>query len=687
MKIFIGFFLLAFFYFFPNPFRFFTHVFCVPQWPEDTFADLYGFWGSRNIFKLGIYPNFNPFLGAPLGIFSEGGIETVMPIFTGLIYLLTSFLKEGVSYNLFNLLGVSLSAWSMSVLVERLTQDRWSGIFAGFIYGFSPNLICQTLAGHIGYTHAQWLPLYVLFLWKFLEKPSLLTAVMTGGFFAFIWLSTPYFGYFAFFFSLLFIFWRFIFFERDKKTAFKKLLSLGGIYILSAIIMLPFTWKIILNILKISEVSDSASAALLRPLRDLYVYGASPWDYLLPSELNPIFGDLTERVQKVLGGRHFFERTLYLGLCPLFFAGYAVWMWIRKKWIGQSTTKVFFISSLIFCGVFMTLLSFRSKLGIGSFHLFMPSHFLYSFFPMFRVYARAGFFVSLCLAPLAGLGFSQFLLRRKKRIRLFCLIFFIGFLALEYTVIPPIRNVNVSNIKPFYQWMAQQPGDFIVAEYPLSRNISLKHYQYLFAQRFHGKRLMNGTSEETPPYWLIQPNKNLWEIEVPKRLATLGVKYIIFHKEFYRRNIHRRVLNASGLRLIKDFPEVFIFEVVALPLNMFWTLGNSYPPEQGQDGQSWSWFAGDGALVFYKRSLGDETYMIRFKITSFEERREVSIIFQEKELGRWVIEPGKVQEIFIEKVLVNQGLNTLSLKTRPGPQGNEEGHEVSVAVSDFQVIK
>jgi hypothetical protein len=683
----VGFFLLAFFYFFPNPTHFLTHVFCVSQWPEDTLADLYGFWTSKNLFNLGIYPDFNPFLGAPLGISSEGGIETIMPICTGLVYLLTSLLKENLAYNLFTLLGVSLSAWAMAILVERLTFDRWSGIFAGLIYGFSPNLISQTLAGHIGYTHAQWIPLYVLFLWEFLERPSLRSAGITGVLFAFIWLSTPYFGYFSFFFSLIFIFWRFVFFERDAKIALQKILSLGGIYLLSAIIMLPFTWKVILNVMKFSEGSNLAGAAMVRPLQDLYIYGASPWDYLLPSELNPILGGFTERVQKVLGGRHFFERSLYLGLCPLFFAGYAVWIWIRKKWMDRSASKVFLVSALIFCGFFMGLLSFRPKLNVGAFQLSMPSHFLYSFFPMFRVYARSGFFVSFCLAALAGVGFSQFLLRREKRIRFFCLIFFIGFLALEYTVVPPVRNVNATNTKPVYQWLAQQPEDFIVAEYPLSRNISLKHYQYLFAQRFHGKRLMNGASEKTPLYWLTHSNRNLWEVEIPKRLATLGVKYIIFHKEFYRKNIHRRILNASGLKLIKDFPDVFVFEVVARPLNMFWILGNSYPAQPGPDGQFWSWFAGEGMIVFYKRSLGDGTYVIRFNIASFKERREVSVFSREKRLGQWLIEPGKTQEIFIEKIVLNQGLNTLSLEVSPGMQENEAGRKVSVAVSDFQIME
>jgi hypothetical protein len=359
-------------------------------------------------------------------------------------------------------------------------------------------------------------------------------------------------------------------------------------------------------------------------------------------------------------------------------------MWVKRKWEGKSPSNVFLVSSLIFCGFLMALLSFRPKLNVGNNQLLMPSHFLYSFFPMFRVYARAGFFVSLCLAPLAGLGFAQFLSRKTKRVKLFCLTFFIGLLAIEYTVVPPVRNVGISDIKPFYQWIADQPGDFIVAEYPLSRSISLKHYQYLLAQRFHGKRLLNGAPEKTPLHWLIYSNKNLWENEVPKRLASLGVKYVVFHKEFFRENIHQRVLNVSGLKLIKDFPEVCIFEIIATPFDLFWIFGNSYPPRTDQSVQTWFDFAGDGAIVFYKRSLGEESYMIRFKIASFEKNQEVRILFQEKDFGKWSIASGMTQEVNMGKISLAQGLNTISLKVIPGIDSNRK---ISVAISDFEIIK
>jgi hypothetical protein len=202
LKAFILFFLLAFFYLFPNPSHFFTHILGISQWPEDTMGVLYIIWCSRNLFELGIFPDFNPFLAAPFGVSAESGLEKIIPICTGLTYLLTGFFNEVFAYNLFTLLGVSLSAWAMSELVRVLTGSRLAGVFSGLIYGFSPNLICQALAGHLAFTHAQWIPFYILYFWKFLESPTFLKATMTSLLFAFIWLSTPYFGFFASYFTL-----------------------------------------------------------------------------------------------------------------------------------------------------------------------------------------------------------------------------------------------------------------------------------------------------------------------------------------------------------------------------------------------------------------------------------------------------------------------------------------------------
>ena len=331
MKKFILFFILAFVYLFPNGFHALTHIFGVTQWPEDTLADLYGFWTSRDIFAHGIRPEFNPFVAAPFGIMAQSGFERITPFMTGLAYLLTSVIHEIPAYNLFVVLGISLSAWSASVLVEEATDNKSAGILGGLIYGFSPNLITQTLAGHLGCTHAQWIPLYILFLWRFFKLPSLKNGLFAGFFFALICLSFPYFGFFGFFFSVFFVLLRLFYFESRWKDIFKKMFGLAVLVFFSLILLLPFVGEMILSVLKPSGETAPLLKAFLHPYEELFVYGARPWDYFIPSELNPVFGAMSSDIYKNIGGRLFFERTLYLGWVPLLWAAYGCWIWMRKK--------------------------------------------------------------------------------------------------------------------------------------------------------------------------------------------------------------------------------------------------------------------------------------------------------------------------------------------------------------------
>ncbi|MBI1870789.1 MAG: hypothetical protein HYS07_06325 [Chlamydiae bacterium] len=684
MKIFALFFLLSLLYAFPQWAHIFTHIFGLSTWSGDTLGTLHDFWSKGHLLQLGILNGRNPYVAAPFGLVFEAGVRKLTPLSDGLIYLMMSFLNEILAYNLFILLGVALSAWAMTVLVEHLTGNRWAGIFSGFIFGFSPNMICQNLSGHIGYAHAEWIPLYVLFLWKFLEAPSLRKGLLTGFFFALIWLSATYLGYFSFFFTLALLAWRFVVFERVNAGTLKKWVGLCGIYGWAFLLMLPALWETASSAVSPSNLSESARIDFIRSWGDLVKYSARLWDYIVPSELNPILGHTAVHLVNVFGGRHLSDRTLYLGGIPCFFALYGLYMgWHRRKILEKE--KRFFISSMVFCGLAMVLLSLTPELKLGHFQIPMPSHFLYRFFPMFRYYSRAGFFVSLCVAALAGFGFSEFLKTRKTRVaKIFYSTLAMGLLALEYTVLPPIRNVNVSKTSEVYQWLSRQTGDWIIGEYPIFRDIDERQYQYRSNQRFHGKRLMNGADEKTPEDWMIRSNRDLWQEHVPGQLAALGVKYIVLHKECYAKDIQQKVLNAKGLKLVQDFSDVFLFEVTAPPLDWFWVNANTYLPEREADGQEWSWISGNGMFVFYKRTSAKLNLQIKFKMKSYQIPREVQIHFEGRTWPKFVAQPDQTEEILLDGIQIYQGLHTIFLDVNSGEVRRSDGHKVSIAVSAIQ---
>lgn len=685
MKKILIFSLLALFYCFPLPTHFFTHVFGIPEFKEDTLGVLYSFWISHKFLFSIALKGFNPLVAAPFGV-QENLQSGLMPVFNALKYFLSHVFNEVSAYNAFCILGIALSAYVVYVLVLRLTKNKWASIGAGLIYGFSPNMIVQGLAGHLGSVHAEWIPLFLLFLWKFFETASLWTGALGAVVFSVIFLSYPYYGYFSFFFALIWILYRFLFYEDKHSEGVKKMFGVLGMCLLSLVVTLPFIYKVVLAIFGLAPVSDVNQGVLVRDYGAVMDFGARIWDYFIPSELHPVFGSLSERLLHKLGGRHLFERNLYLGIIPLCLAVYGAFNWWKMR-KSLPKEKSFFLSAMIVCGIGMMFLSFPPEIDLKVMKLYMPAHFLYKFFPMFRVYARAGVFVSLSVACLAGWGmkclFEKF---SRVRSRVICFSFLLLGLGFEYTVIPPIRNVDVSTVPPVYQWLRDEPGDFIIAEYPLFRNVDTRHYQYLSYQRFHQKRMMNGAEDRSPEGRFLHSNENLWESEVTMRLASLGIKYAIFHKEFYHKNIYQRVLKAEGLKLVKDFPEAFVFEVVAAPKDLTWVGMNAYLPEKGLVDKDWLWFSGDGGFLFYKRSAGLSPIQFKCLLTSFEKTRKVKIEYQGQEIIQYDVGPGQVKEVVLKDIALTQGLNVLSFKSDSGAQSNQKGQKVSVAFSDLKVM-
>jgi len=193
---------------------------------------------------------------------------------------------------------------------------------------------------------------------------------------------------------------------------------------------------------------------------------------------------------------------------------------------------------------------------------------MYKIIPMVRVYARFGIVVMLAVAVLAGIGLSDILKKigkRKWRMGFSGLV--IVLVLFEFWNWPPYRVTDVSKTPPVYAWLAEQPGDFTIAEYPLSGS----DYEYLFWQRIHRKPLVNGAM---PGTYADEVRKEIVRIADPGTagiLRWLGAKYVIFHPDKYlRENEATAVIGAvpdvsrvAGLRFVREFAGVQVYKVVA----------------------------------------------------------------------------------------------------------------------------
>jgi len=209
---------------------------------------------------------------------------------------------------------------------------------------------------------------------------------------------------------------------------------------------------------------------------------------------------------------------------------------------------------------------------IGGFRILFPSYFMYKILPAMRTYQRFGILVILSVSVLAGIGLAKILNKianRKSQIAITLLM--IVLVLFEFWNWPPYRVTDVSRTPPVYEWLTKQPGDFTIAEYPLTRSISFKYYDYLFWQRIYQKPLVNGA---VPGTYADKIRKEIVDITNPKTpgiLRWLGAKYVIFHPDEYLREDRATAVigeipdisRVPGLRLVREFGRVGVYKVVA----------------------------------------------------------------------------------------------------------------------------
>lgn len=559
---------------FPLIFKMRSHIY---GYPGDPLGTIYDFWWWKYAWmnKLGI--GYTYFLNAPFG--REVAIRGGQSLYTFLPVILLS--REGgeiFTYNLFILLSFPLSAFTMYLLAYHLTRDRVSSVVAGLIYSLSPYHFSHSFQ-HLTLAAIQWMPLYLLFLFKLREERSYKNALICGFLFSLVALDVYYYGYFMIVATLLFLLFsrRRVFASAEGSCSPSRLkslmLMLTALLVASAIII-PWLFPVLKTLFIGSEGTLAASSGYVRPFKDLFYYSAKPLGYLLPSSDHPVLGRITRSfLGTIFYGHSSTEHTLYLGYVPLVLAGVAIRNWRRKRKSlklkgepGQDSGEGFFIA-LALVGI---IFSQSPYWQIGSLKVFFPSYFMFRILPMFRVYARFGIVVMLAVSLLAGMGLKVILSRAQTRRRKVVTVsLLVPFILFEFLNVPPFRVTDVSQTPPVYEWLAAEPGDFIVAEYPL-----VLSQDCLFYQRIHRKRLVNGAVPGTESEEIRKRLLDISHPQTPGLLASLGVEYVIVHLDKYvleeeATGIIGEVPDLSrqaGLELVKKFGEVEVYRVTTKPV-------------------------------------------------------------------------------------------------------------------------
>jgi len=320
-----------------------------------------------------------------------------------------------------------------------------------------------------------------------------------------------------------------------------------------------------------------------RPVEQMYEYAAHPRNYFLPPASHPVFGRFAEDVLKRLREKPESadpvkaqylpdetlnrlgletELSLYLGWVPLLLSIYALTSLYRHR---RRLPREFRIAVAFAVAGFVGFVwSLPPTVSVGGPPVSMPSGWLHSLLPMFRVSARFGVMVVLCVGVLASLGLFMLLDQvRLDRVRTVtgCFVFLIVF---EFANFPPLRHIASAPAPQTYSFLAHQPRESIIAEYPIRYWYEWKHLEYLFRQRVHGKPLLNGAMPSSEAYPVLEVVRDLSDPATIPLLQLLDVRYLVVHEKQYRTNPKPWV---RDLKEVARSAESIVYEVAVRPDN------------------------------------------------------------------------------------------------------------------------
>jgi len=535
---------------------------------DEPYGVLWNFWRIDYSWQRNLSLKSTDLIGYPFGVDFTQNFPRVY-FWDLMTFILGITTQPAFAYNIQVLLNFILSGFFMYLLVFHLTKNTSAAIFSGIIFSFCPQHFVRSWQ-HIGLTYFQWMPLYLLALFKLKEKTNLKNAVLTAIALLTVASFDSHYLYFMFIATLVFISFG-LFYRKEKlkkSLGFLKYLTLTGISV--AIIILPQYWAYIKGIFSRLSLQSSSHNPFLRPFDDLFTQSAKPLSYFLPSVEHPIFGNFTRYfVGDFLYGYSLTEHALYLGWTTIILAFIAFRCWKRRR---MGNNENFAIGYFVLLAITAWLFSQSPWWKIGSVRIFMPSFLTYKFLPMVRAYCRFGILVLLASSVLAGFGLKFILDKIKSNSKkALTTIAFCGLILFEFFHVPSEHIVDLSKIAPVYEWLKKQNEDFVIAEYPL--DVKGSEVSYLFNQTKHHKKMINATIPGTKANQVSRLITELSASKTPSILKWLGVKYAIVHIDSYKETgliedteELKRIKRSRQLKFVDNFGDVDVYEVIAHPI-------------------------------------------------------------------------------------------------------------------------
>ena len=494
-------------------------------------------WWADFSFQNGLDFHHSNYMFYPDGV-DIGGNLAYFTTFIG--FLLVQFLDYVAAWNTIWFLGFVFGGYGCYLLANNFNKNYLSSIIAGMIFTFGTYHMVHSML-HIGLSMIVWLPIFVLFLFKLLEKQSKCYPIVGGIIFFLVSLTHMYYAVFIAIFSIIFFA---VYILRQKKVSNKTFIV--NFSILFTIGLISTSTLFLLN-------PTSGDEFPMRPLSEHITYSASLENLILPSSFQ------TSQVMSNYGTNtsfySFFDKPVVLpNHEAMIFLGYSVIFLSVLAVIRYRQNHTWFW--LLICGIFI-LMSLGPELQIfsESTGIVLPDKVFYDAIPEWdEIRAPARFIVmaNMALAVLASYAvygliknkFSSF----KQQLILTAVIGFV--ILFEFSMIPypsysePLPNIY-EEIKNDESKFTVLPvpiggiGDYGLMSDPLILYHQLHHEKPIYGG--HESRVSHQTLSNTQTYFL-----NMFHIlgskdDVIKQDLTthalslfdhFDIKYVTLHKDY-----------------------------------------------------------------------------------------------------------------------------------------------------------
>ncbi len=575
------------------------------------------------------------------------------------------------TYKIVWLSSFFIAGYGTYLLVKYLTNNKLAAFIAGLIFMFNPYHFARGFAGHLNLIVIQWMPFYILYLYKTIHENKKRNPIYAA---IFLLINSTEYYYFIYMiiFSIIFLIYNQLVYKNILKNDVIRRLSI--LYILFGILFLPFIIPLLKELLTTNS-SYMYTGGYAR-------YSADFLAFFIPTPLHPIFGQLVRPIYKNLGA------MVFMGYTAIFLAIISISK-VRNK------ENRFWILSMIISILF----ALGPVLHInGNLYniIFLPYNLLEKIpiISIARAPHRWDVLVMLSLAVIAGYGLDYLFKNRDKNFnkdkninkengkvlngKVIFTILLSGLIIFEYLAIP--FPMSSSKIPEFYHQLKNETGDFTILELP-----NLVDGITMYYQTFHEKRLVNGYVSRLPPEsrsfketvpiinLLYNPRKDMIinkEFIDSERsiLKYYKIKYIILHQNFSNKrqidNINYLLQNISIEKKVYEEDRMIVYTIynndnmnnISKPFILF--KNNWFGTKISKDKFA-SWMINNATILGY--SPDNEDYNLSLESRSYYRPRFLEIYLNDELVNKKIINT-KLEKINL-KLKFKKGENIIRLYT------------------------